>query len=230
MEAWSDSQKVVISDSVRIAQGALKAQCRRATYWGKTGRLLLEFSPIVWQESQEMQADTIDMAIAKGKLRSGMLKGHAQVTSTDTSDQGSMTGRTIHFGAEQDSLREVWITGQATNVYHVPEEEETPGVNTFTGDRILLVFKGKELQRVKVLSDPGLSTGKFTPEKTSPAKPKEEKAGRESSRISTNSAPRNWSRSTAAARWSTRSPSTSKAARLWDCWDPTARARPPAFT
>ena len=181
MEAWSDSQKVVITDSVRIAQGALKAHCRRATYWGQTGRLLLEFSPIVWQEAQEMQADTIDMAIAKGKLQSGLLKGHAQVTSTDTSDQGSMTGRTIHFGAEQDSLRKVWITGQATNVYHVPEAEETPGVNTFTGDRILLVFKGKRLQRVQVLSDPGLSTGKFTPEKTSPAKPKEEKAQRGSS-------------------------------------------------
>jgi len=174
MEAWADSQRVEITDSVRIVQGDMRAQCQKAYYWAESGRLLLIDTPIVWQESQQLRADTIDVNIGQSKLSSGRLLGHAEVLSTDTSNTGTMTGSIIVFQLPTDSTRYVQVTGQATSTYHVPDTEDTPGENTFTGDEIEMYFKRKKLIRMRVLSTPGLSTGTFKPQPRPPKVVKEE--------------------------------------------------------
>ena len=163
MEAWADSQRIEISDSVRIVQGSMLAHSEKAFFWAETGRMLLIDTPIVFQEAQELKADTIEVHIDQSRLSSGKLIGHAQVQSTDTSNAGTMTGARILFDLPTDSTRYVQIIDQATSTYRVPDTEDTPGENSFTGDHIDMFFRRKKLIRMRILSRPGLSTGKFIP-------------------------------------------------------------------
>ncbi|MCK5146399.1 hypothetical protein KAR48_06555 [bacterium] len=163
MEIWGDEQKVLIKDSVRIIQGKLKAYCSHAEYWVEDGRLLLLDMPVIYQEDQELYADTIDITLEGSRLTSGHLTGNAHVISHDSLNAGKMTGREIIITSTVDSLRQVEIIGQATSIYNISDTDDTPGENTFTGDRIKLYFKTKKLFRLKVFSDPGTSTGKFIP-------------------------------------------------------------------
>jgi hypothetical protein len=48
-------------------------------------------------------------------------------------------------------------------VYYVIEEGEDKGTNRVQGDRIMLHLANKELERIVIESDPGISNGKFLP-------------------------------------------------------------------
>lgn len=178
MEVWSEENRVVVTDSVQMNKGDLSASCRKAEYLSDENRLLLEEMPLVLHRNQEMRGTRIDVLLEGIEFKGGVIHGDAEIVSVDTSYKDILTGQTITIEAEKDTIRKVIVEGQATSVYHVQDEERgEEGVNTVSGDRIVIGFQGTKLARVLVESDPGQCTGVYEAESRSEASSKEESSG-----------------------------------------------------
>ena len=167
IESWGGEQRVLVSDSVRLEKDDWKAVCQSAEYHSEKDLLFLEKRPIVWYRDQEMRGDTIDIRLKEVQFREGIIRGNAQIVSRDSTFEDVLKGQQITievYYTSEDTIQTVIVEGQASSLYHIfNEEEREQGVNSVTGDRIVLTFIGDHLERVKVESDPGQSTGIFTP-------------------------------------------------------------------
>ena len=168
MEAWGEDHRILVSDSVSLEKGNLRAICNQAEYLTDEQSLILRMDPIVWQQNQEMRGDQIDIWLDGTEFRGGIIQGNAKVVSMDSVYQDVLEGRTIQIKAVRDTIEKVIIEGQASSVYHIFDEDGVEqGTNTTTGDKIVLDFNSDRLQKVIVESHPGQCTGQFTPNQSS---------------------------------------------------------------
>jgi len=177
IEAWGKDQVFAVSDSVVLKKGALKAQCQYARYNSQKEELRLENIPVLWHQNHEMKGDTITLKLKDLHFQGGTIQQHAQIFSRDSTTVNELKGQNITVKASDDTIRAIHVQGQATSVYHIADKEsQEEGVNTVTGDYIVIYFKGDEIDRVSVESDPGTSTGTYTPKKkpVTPARSKNE--------------------------------------------------------
>lgn len=181
IESWGGEQRVLVSDSVRIEKDDWRAVCQSAEYHSEEDLLFLEETPVVWYRDQEMRGDSIDIRLKEVEFQEGVIRGNAQIVSGDSTFEDVLKGQEITIEAyytSEDTIQKVIVRGQASSLYHIfDEEEKEQGVNSVTGDRIVLTFIGDHLERVKVESDPGHSTGIFTP------KEKEKHVGAEEKKL-----------------------------------------------
>jgi lipopolysaccharide export system protein LptA len=169
MEAWGQEQRTLVSDSVSIEKGDLKALCNRAEYFSEKQILVLNGKPVVWKQDQEMCGDQIDIRLDETRFTGGIIQGSARVVSTDSVYQDVLEGKMIRIEAVRDTIEKVIVEGQASSVYHIFDEESNEqGTNTTTGDKIVLDFEGDRLKKVSVESRPGQCTGLFTPAESAP--------------------------------------------------------------
>jgi len=166
-EAWEDKKQVVISDSVTIIRKNLSAVCGSAYYTEEPPSLRLYEKPVVWVENQCLKGEEILLRLKGLSFQGGVIIGSAEITVEDSlsAKDDFMSGDTIYIEAANDTIRKVDVRNQAVSIYHVTDEEGEPGVNNVSGDRIELYFDSKQkLERVLILSSPGVCTGKYTPE------------------------------------------------------------------
>ncbi len=169
IEAWGEDQRVVVTDSVRIEKGDLNASCRLAEYRTEEDVLILQEMPFVWHRDQHMRGDRIDILLDELDFKGSVIQGNAEIISKDSTYEDILKGRQITIEASRDTIRKVVIEGQASSVYHVfdeeQEERQEQGINTVTGDRLILTFDGDRLDRVNVESTPAQSTGTYRPKR-----------------------------------------------------------------
>jgi len=164
MEGWGKSQRVIVTDSVRIEKSNLFASCQKADYLADSSMLVLQIVPFVRQDRQEMTGDTIRINLEETRFSGGEILGHALVVSNDSTSNNWIAGRHISLEADGDTLRKVIVTGQAESRFYVEDDEsDDTGLNTITGDRIEMHFDSSRVSWVQVQSDPGLCEGKYMP-------------------------------------------------------------------
>jgi len=169
IEAWGGDQKAVVSDSVQIKKGDMKAFCQRAEYRSRENLLILKIEPVVWQQGREMLADGIDIQLKGLKFSHAVLVGKAEIVSEEDSVKDVLNGEKITVAASDDTVRKVVVEEQASSLYHVfDESRKEQGTNSVTGDIIVLTFDGNRLKEVKVRSNPGQCTGVYTPGEKEP--------------------------------------------------------------
>jgi len=166
-EAWEDKKQIVISDSVSIIRNNLRAVCGSACYTDDPPSLKLSEKPVVWVENQRLKGEEILLRLKGLSFQGGVVTGNAEITVKDSISEKNdfMSGDTIFIEAENDTIQKLDIRHQAVSIYHVTDKEGEPGVNNVTGDRIELYFDSKQkLERVLILSSPGVCSGKYSPE------------------------------------------------------------------
>jgi len=164
IEAWGKEQRAVVSDSVQITKGDMKAFCQKAEYRSEKDLLILKIEPIVWQQQREMRADNINIQLEGLKFSRAFLTGKAEIISKEDSVKNVLNGEKITVTASDDTVRRVVVEGQASSMYHIFDEvRHEQGTNSVTGDIIVLTFDENRLKEVKVKSSPGQCTGVYTP-------------------------------------------------------------------
>jgi len=164
MEVWGTDEQAVVTDSVHIYKGDLRARCRRAEYCGGEEVLVLTEQPQVIHRKQTMTGDSIDVFLDMVHFKGALIRGHAMIVSTDSIYQDKLKGGRIHVETEQDTVRKVTVENQAESFYHIYNEDDIyEGTNTVTGDRIELEFEDAALHRINVQSSPGQCTGIYSP-------------------------------------------------------------------
>jgi lipopolysaccharide export system protein LptA len=166
IEGWGREQRVLVSDSVSILRDDLKAVSQKAEYRANEERLCMVNSPIVWYQDQVMDGDTIDIQLYGIHFGGGTIRGRAKIISKDSTFEDVLKGRQIEVEVRDDTIRTVIVEGQAESLYHIVNKTDgTQGVNSVSGDRIVLTFTTGRLDRVQVESSPGQCAGAYTPEK-----------------------------------------------------------------
>lgn len=162
IDAWGREDKIVVTDSVNIAKSELKAECGKGIFLAQKDTLLLLNSPEVKQKKHFMKGDSIYICLRNMNFNGGIIRGKAEIISKDSTSQDELRGNHIYITAENDTIKDVLVVGQASSIYNIQEENER-GKNLLTGDQIKLIFKNDSLKNVDVFSDPGLCTGKYIP-------------------------------------------------------------------
>jgi lipopolysaccharide export system protein LptA len=165
METWGKEKRALITDSASIEQTDMKATGRTAEYWPDRNLLILRSSPKVIQLKRQITGDSMAIRLKDMRFQGGQVFGKARVVSSDSAGQDELKGRRITIEARGDTLDRVTVEEQAESFMRLQDKKAAEqGVNTATGDRIVLEFDGGKLKRVDVTSRPGLSTGKYVPE------------------------------------------------------------------
>ncbi|MBN1895419.1 hypothetical protein JW906_13040 [bacterium] len=164
MEGWGESQKVLVTDSVRVRKGEVRAEAGLLEYTADDRRLLLKIRPVIHEKKQILRGDTVEFFLVNDEFDRGSLRGNASMSQKDSLTEDILKGNLIFLTTEPDSMRRVVVQGRAESVYHSEEEEGGKGKNQLSGDRLTLLFRAGEIQWIQVESNPGLCAGTFTPE------------------------------------------------------------------
>ena len=171
MESWGDAQRVLVTDSVRITKKDLNASGKKAEFFVEEEKMVLTGSPVLTQKDQQMFGDSIVVTMENKEINGGTLIGNARIISTDSVSNDFLRGAKITVRTIDDSTRYVKVEGQAESQYHVSEDDGESGVNVATGDIIEMRIIRNQLNWIKIQSDPGMCTGKFSPVEKPKTKP-----------------------------------------------------------
>ena len=167
MESYEDSnERFVATDSVEMARGELSARSGRTTFFVKKDLIILQHHPIVWESTNQITGDSIDVRLQQKKLRSVHVLGHAVAISRSDSlyhnryDQ--LTGRELTMCFANDQLDSVFVNNNATSLYYLYDKDKPDGANKSSGDRIYMNFVDGKIDRIKIV---GGVEGQYLPEK-----------------------------------------------------------------
>ncbi len=163
IELWAEENRMVVTDSVELAKGQLKAECQSAEYWSDQHQLILNSKPMVELKDQRMRAEQIVLDLKDLQFHGAVLTGSPEIISVDSTLENKISGQSIRIEARQDTVLRILVTGQASSTYHILEEDRDPGINVVTGDAMTLYFEDNEIERVFVVSAPGQCEGTYKP-------------------------------------------------------------------
>ena len=167
MESYDDtSKRFIATDSVRIMRGQTAALAGKGTYYSGKNRIVLESSPIVWYEQNQLTGDTIVITTKQRKLDRLVVRGNAFAASKSdsltTTRFNQLTGRDLTMEFDGGKLQRIVVERTATSLYYVYEEEGPSGANRSSGDMISLIFSQGRLRDINVV---GGVQGSYYPEK-----------------------------------------------------------------
>ncbi len=167
MESYDDSTKrFIASDSVRLLRGQTAARAGKGTYHPGKDRIILESSPIVWYEQNQLSGDTIVITMKQRKLELIIVRGNAFAVSKSDSLTftrfNQLTGRNLTMEFLEGKIRRIVVEQTATSLYYLYEEQTPNGANKSSGDIITLLFSKGRLQDINVV---GGVQGNYYPEK-----------------------------------------------------------------
>ncbi len=124
--------------------------------------------PVLWQDSNQMTADSIKMWISNQKIDSMTMYNTAFIIQRDDSGAfNQMRGRDMFAYFVDGEMRKVIVKGNSETVYYLREEDGTlTGINLAVSSNMILLIKDNELTDIIYLKEP---EGGTYPEKQFPA-------------------------------------------------------------
>ncbi len=169
MEMFDDGRRYQLAGQVHIRRDSIDAYCGRLTYVRASQKLQLIDHPWAERGQDVMRGREMEILLQKERVVGlYLLKQTAVLSRVDTTQSPSerydlITGERMEIAFEDDEISQVVVRGQATSYYHVYEDTTAKGMNKALGDEIHLFFKDGALERVKIVSAPGSSSGVFYP-------------------------------------------------------------------
>ena len=113
-------------------------------------------NPIMWTDSTQMSADTIDIALNGGEVDFIDLKVNAMIVMLD--EQGhfnQIAGHAITNYVNENELSRSKVNGNSQLVYFViNDEDQLEGVNQSKSNSMMFTFKGGELDKINFYRNP----------------------------------------------------------------------------
>ncbi|NJO87425.1 MAG: SH3 domain-containing protein [Lewinella sp.] len=141
---------------VRIFKSDLQALCDSLAYNTTDSVLTLFQNPIVWQDTAQLLADTIDLYLRNEALDKVHLKRKALVvTSPDLLFFNQVKGKDIFAYFDSSSLQRTVVIGNAEAVYFAQDEAKAYiGVNKTACSEMVLDFDQGSVQFIRFLTMP----------------------------------------------------------------------------
>lgn len=136
----------------QLVRGGVAARADTLIYEEASGRIYLRSRPILWSDSLQLFADTIDVFAPNRHLESVVGRNNAFLISrsdsirTDRFDQ--VAGRVVTLNVENDTVRNLIAVDNAKNITWYVEEEKPKGLARFSADTIKAYFESGQITDV----------------------------------------------------------------------------------
>jgi lipopolysaccharide export system protein LptA len=141
---------------VRIYSNKLQAVCDSLQYSTTDSIFRLFREPIVWSDTSQFYADTVNMQLADSKIdRIYLLDNSFILNSPDELFFNQVKGKYITAFFEENELRRMAVNGNAESVYYALDESGGyVGVNKTICSEMMLYFGNNEVEQIKFYTEP----------------------------------------------------------------------------
>lgn len=166
MEAIRDSvERFVTNGLVEMARSDFSARCGEAVYYHTRDRLIMRDHPVVWHAENQVTGDSIVMRTSNRKLESIWVSGRSMAVSRADSLHrerfNQLLAREITLRFRDGRIYQIDADRNATSLYYLYDGSQPNGVNRSSGDRIVMDFADRHVDRIKII---GGVEGKYFPE------------------------------------------------------------------
>ncbi len=149
-------------EDVRIFKSNLQAVCDSLTYSDADSIFNFYKNPIIWSDTSQFIADTVNIELANGEIDRIFLKKNAlMLNSPDEFFFNQIKGKQILVQFDSSEVSTMRVEGNAEAVYYATDEEDAYiGVNKTACSAMLVQFGGNEVETITFYQNP---TGKLEP-------------------------------------------------------------------
>lgn len=177
IHAYQDTiEHFIAVGDVKMQRGNVFAECGETIYFTDADSIVMKKNPFVWYEDTQISGDTIFIKLINRKLKNIYVNGRSfAISLSDTNYRNrfdQMQGETMLINFDNGKIDNIIVNTTAKSLYYLYEENpsdkdtnlkilETNGLNITTGDQIVILFKDKKVESIKVS---GGVMGKYFPE------------------------------------------------------------------
>ena len=161
---WSEPDSTGSSDSVRmfsayhdvrLYKSDLQGHADSLVFHGHDSLFILYGKPILWSDTTQFSADSIEMSMANKQIEDITLTRNALIISEILGvyyDQ--IKGRTIVASFEENTVEDMWVTGNAESIYYTRDDDNAfIGVNKTICSKMYFTFQEGQIHQLKYYGD-----------------------------------------------------------------------------
>lgn len=155
-KADNSTRRISAYHDVRVYKSDLQALCDSLSFNTTDSILTLYEDPILWQDTSQLLADTIDIYLKNDALDKVHLKKRALViTSPDLIFFNQVKGKNIYAYFDSTELRRTDVTGNAEVIYYAQDKKGAYiGVNKTACSSMSLDFENGSIRFIRFLTAP----------------------------------------------------------------------------
>lgn len=144
---------------VRIYKSNLQAICDSLSYSSIDSTFRLYDDPVIWSDTSQFVADTVDMQLRNDQIDRIFLRNNAFiVNSSDEIFFNQIKGRDITAFFEENELRRMNVQGNAESVYYAKDDVGAYiGVNKIICSEMLMYFGNNNIDQIRFYAQPKAS-------------------------------------------------------------------------
>ena len=149
-------RSLIAYNDVRIFKTDLQAVCDSLIY-NTTDSIFRFFDePIVWSDTSQFVADTINMVLRNEQIDQIFLINNSFIiNSPDEIFFNQIKGKNIEATFKESNLREMHVIGNAESVYYALDESDGyVGVNKTICSEMVLFFGDNQVEKIKFFAEP----------------------------------------------------------------------------
>lgn len=160
---YDSAERILAYKNIRIFKKGMQGLADSAAYFNSDSLFILYQGPILWNESNQINADTISLTIKEENLdRMNLYKNSFMVTEDTLKNYNQIKGRDMVAYFVDDEMTRMTVDGNAEGIYYVLTEGDTStmGMNKFICSTMKIGFKDSQVSKISIFQQP---EAKFIP-------------------------------------------------------------------
>jgi lipopolysaccharide export system protein LptA len=151
-----DNRIILAYHDVRIFKSDLQALCDSLSYSSVDSMFRLFDQPIIWSDTSQFTADTVNIQLANDKIDHIFLRQNSFIiNSPDEFFFNQIKGKHSLALFDSSELRRVRVEGNAESVYYALDDNKAYiGVNKTVCSEMLILFGNNEVEGIKFYTQP----------------------------------------------------------------------------
>jgi lipopolysaccharide export system protein LptA len=148
-------QRLYAYHHVKFFKSDLQGKCDSLTYIVSDSIMKLYGRPTLWNDENQLTADSIDVHTGEESLRSIELKGTGFIVSEEDSiHYNQIRGKYMHGFFRSNALYRVNVEGNGQTIYYAKEEEKIKAVNRADCSDLFIYLKENKIDRITFVTKP----------------------------------------------------------------------------
>lgn len=151
------TQFLVVNKNVLVYKSDMQMKADSLFFNGTDSLFTLYKDPVIWSDSTQMSADTINIYLKNNKVNSlDLLKNGYIVTTEDFKFYNQIKGRKIKGLFEKGKISSIKVDGNAQLIYYLKDEKDKSymGVNTTDASSFSFVFNDGKIKEIRHFGNP----------------------------------------------------------------------------
>lgn len=152
-----DSSRILLAfRDVRVYKSDLQALCDSMAYSSVDSIFHFYGNPIMWSDTSQFVADTLDMQLSKNQIDNIFMRDNALIlNSPDELFFNQIKGKDIRVEFRAGEIHKMYVEGNAETVYYARDESDAYiGVNKTLCSEMILSFGNNQVERIKFITSP----------------------------------------------------------------------------